>query len=518
MAASFPLFDPQRVRGPAEPVVRGTLTVSQLTSLIKGILTQHLPATLHVVGELSNVSRPSSGHLYFTLKDDASEIRGVMWRSDAAKIKFEPQDGLEVIATGNVDVYEPRGQYQLYVRKLEPRGVGALELAFRQLREKLEREGLFDPAHKKPLPRWPRRIAVVTSPTGAAIRDILKVLRRRFPCVDIFVYPVRVQGEGAATEIAAAIGTLNGHSAKLGGIDVMIVGRGGGSLEDLWAFNEEAVARAIYASRIPVVSAVGHEVDVTISDLVADVRAPTPSAAAEIVVPVLDEVLAMLADYGRVFHRHARHALEVSASRLETLARHEWFRDPIGRLARRAQQVDEAAGRLNLAITRKMAATSRELHRCEVVLSSIRPEAYLQKQHRRLLDAAYRLRSALEHASLRSERRLSRAIAGLRAASPRRVIERDAATIAQLHRRLAHDIRHRLALARQDAEGLAARLECVSHKSVLSRGFSITRHAKKGTIIRAADQVKAGDRIATETADGTFESRVVDKSQMELFE
>jgi exodeoxyribonuclease VII large subunit len=518
MAASFPLFDPQRVRGPAEPVVRGTLTVSQLTNLIKGVLTQHLPGTLHVVGELSNVTRPSSGHLYFTLKDEGSEIRGVMWRSDALKIKFEPQDGLEVIATGNVDVYEPRGQYQLYVRKLEPRGVGALELAFRQLREKLQREGLFDPARKKPLPKWPRRIAVVTSATGAAIRDMLKVLRRRFPCVDIFVYPVRVQGEGAAAEIAAAIGTLNRHSAKLGGIDVMIVGRGGGSLEDLWAFNEEVVARAISASEIPIVSAVGHEVDVTISDLVADVRAPTPSAAAEIVVPVLDEVLGMLAEHGRALHRHARHAIDVSASRLEALARHEWFRDPIGRLARRAQQMDEVVGRLNLAITRRMAAINRELHRCEVVLSSIRPEAYLQKQQRRLLDASYRLRAAMEHASRRSERRLSVALARFQAASPRRAIERNAATIEQLHRRLTHDIQHRLALVRQGTDGLAARLDAVSHKSVLSRGFSITRHAKKGTIIRAADQVKAGDRIATETAAGTFESRVLEQGQGELFE
>lgn len=518
MAASSPLFDPERVRGPAGPVVRGPLTVSQLTNLIKGVLTQHLPGTLHVVGELSNVTRPSSGHLYFTLKDEGSEIRGVMWRSDAAKIRFEPQDGLAVVATGSVDVYEPRGQYQLYVRKLEPRGVGALELAFRQLREKLQREGLFEAAHKKALPRWPRRIAVVTSATGAAIRDVLKILRRRFPCVAVFVYPVRVQGEGAAAEIAAAVGALNQHTERLGGIDVMIVGRGGGSLEDLWAFNEEVVARAIYASQIPVVSAVGHEVDVTISDLVADVRAPTPSAAAEIVVPVLDEVLAMLADHGRALHRHARHAIEVSGSRLEALARHEWFRDPVGRLGRRAQQVDEVAGRLSLAITRRLAGINRELHRCEGVISSIRPEAYLQRQQGRLLDVGYRLRSALEHASLRSERRLSAMTGRLQAASPHAMIERDAATIEQLQRRLVQDMQHRLAITRQATDGLAARLEAVSHKSVLSRGFSITRHAKKGTLIRAADQVKAGERIATETADGTFESRVVDREQMELFE
>lgn len=494
------------------------LTVMQLTNLIKGVLAQHLPGTLHVVGELSNVTQPPSGHLYFTLKDEGSEVRGVMWRSDAAQLRFRLQDGLEVIATGSVDVYEPRGQYQFYARRLEPRGVGALELAFRQLREKLQREGLFDPAHKKPLPRFPRRLAVVTSPTGAAIRDILKILRRRFPCVDVFVCPVRVQGEGAAEEIARAIQLLNRHAASLGGIDVMIVGRGGGSMEDLWAFNEEAVARAIHASRIPIISAVGHEVDFTISDFVADVRAPTPSAAAEIAVPVLDDVLAMLEDYGRALHRNARHAIDVSMSRLETLARHEWFRDPHGRLARRAQQMDEITSRLRLAITRRLGAISRELHRCEVVLSSIRPDTYVQRQQQRLLDVAYRLRSSVQHACFRQERRLAALAARVQPAVPRSKVERGIVIVAQLAGRLRRGTDHRLTFLRQRTDGLAARLESVSHKRVLARGFSITRLAARGTLIRTASQVKAGDRVLTETADGTFESRVLDKGQMELFE
>ncbi len=517
MSTLWPVPEPGRPAATRRPAP-GPITVSQLTGLVRGILAQHLPATLHVVGELSNVSQPGSGHLYFTLKDDASEVRCVMWKSDATRVRFALRDGLEVIATGSVDVYESRGQYQLYVRTLEPRGVGALELAFRQLREKLDREGLFDPARKKPLPRFPRRVVVVTSPAGAAIRDILQILRRRFPCVSIFVFPVRVQGEGAAAEIAAAIRAVNRHASAIGGLDVMIVGRGGGSIEDLWAFNEEVVARAIAASRIPVVSAVGHEVDVTISDLVADLRAPTPSAAAEIVVPVLHEVLATLADHERTLLRQARHAVEVSASRLEALACHEWLCAPLTRLGRYAQRIDETAGRLNLAITRRLAATAREVHRCETVLATIRPEAYLQRQLRGLTEATHRLRQAMAHAALRCERRLSAAGARLFACSPQGRIERGALGVGQLEHRLTRGVQNRLAMARQQVDSLAARLESVSHRRVLARGYSITRRLPRGTLVRTAADVKTGDRVSTETADGTFESRVLDKGQMELFE
>ena len=251
------------------PAGPGTITVTELTRLIKGAIQAQLPAELHLVGEISNFTRSANGHLYFTMKDAASEIRCVMWRTAAGAMRFQPSDGLAVIATGAVDVYEPRGQYQFYVRKLEPRGVGALELAFRQLKERLAKEGLFAPERKRDLPRVPERIAVVTSATGAAIRDILQTLRRRYPAVRVFVFDVRVQGDGAAGEVADAIRRINRNRERLGGIDVMIVGRGGGSLEDLWAFNEEAVARAIFASKIPVVSAVGHEVDFTIADFTA---------------------------------------------------------------------------------------------------------------------------------------------------------------------------------------------------------------------------------------------------------
>lgn len=261
------------------------LTISELTRRIRGSMEQEF-FNVWVVGELSNVKRPSSGHVYLTLKDTHAQLQAVIFKSVANGLKFEVRDGLEVLAFGSVTVYEARGQYQLVVERMEPKGIGALQLAFLQLKERLEKEGLFDPAHKKPLPVLPRKIAVVTSLTGAAIRDIINVINRRFARVEILICPVKVQGEGAAQEIARAISDLN----TIPGIDVMIVGRGGGSLEDLWAFNEEVVARSIFASRIPVVSAVGHEIDVTISDLVADKRALTPTEAGELVVPRYDQI------------------------------------------------------------------------------------------------------------------------------------------------------------------------------------------------------------------------------------
>ena len=280
---------------PTAPVTSApqTLTVSQLTARIKDLLEGAFPS-VWVAGEVSNFSRPQSGHCYFTLKDDQSQIRAVMWRGTATKVKFDFADGLEVICRGHLDVYGPRGSYQLVVDELQPKGVGALELALRKLREKLAAEGLFEPARKRPLPVFPRRLAFVTSPTGAAVRDFLEVLRRRWRGVDVLIIPARVQGDGAAAEIVAGIRAANRLVPRP---DVLVVGRGGGSLEDLWAFNEEPVVRAIAASKIPTVSAVGHEIDVTLSDLVADVRALTPSEAAERVVPAEDEMRKRLSGY-----------------------------------------------------------------------------------------------------------------------------------------------------------------------------------------------------------------------------
>ena len=260
--------------------------VSELTSSIKLILEDSFP-NIWVEGEISNLKSPSSGHIYFTLKDDRSELKSVFFKSDNEKIKFDIKDGMHVICSGRISLYEKQGVYQLYVTGLEPKGVGALQLAFEQLKEKLFKEGLFDESRKKPLPMLPDRIGIVTSPTGAAIGDMLKVLKRRFSNVEILINPVKVQGEGAKEEIAGAIRDFN----DMNNVDVIIVGRGGGSLEDLWAFNEEVVARAICDSKIPIISAVGHEIDWTISDLAADLRAATPSVAAELVIAKKSELI-----------------------------------------------------------------------------------------------------------------------------------------------------------------------------------------------------------------------------------
>ena len=260
-------------------------TVSQLSASIKIVLEDSFQ-NIWIEGEISNFDRPSSGHFYFTLKDERSELKCVFFKNSNEKIKFEIKDGMQVLCSGRISIYEKRGVYQLYVTKMEPRGVGELQLAFEQLKEKLFKEGLFEEAHKKEIPLLPERIGIVTSITGAAIRDILHVLNKRFSNVEVIINPVKVQGDGAREEIASAIEEFN----ALKNVDVMIVGRGGGSLEDLWAFNEEIVARAIYNSKIPIISAVGHEIDWTISAFVADMRAPTPSVAAEIVIAKKSEL------------------------------------------------------------------------------------------------------------------------------------------------------------------------------------------------------------------------------------
>ncbi|MCA9242638.1 MAG: exodeoxyribonuclease VII large subunit, partial [Phycisphaerales bacterium] len=323
-------FDPRRARGGRGPRPdSGPLTPSQVNDLVQGAIARHVPATLHVVGQIADLSRPQSGHLYFTLKDARGELRVVMWRSDAAKLKFDLHDGLEIIATGAIEVYAARGQYQLIARRLEPRGVGALELAFRQLREKLQAEGLFAAARKRAIPVRPARVALVTSPSGAAIHDILHTAKRRYRLTEFLVFPARVQGDGAAEEVAAGVRRVSRVAGALGGVDAIIVARGGGSLEDLWPFNEEIVARAIAESEIPVISAVGHEVDVTISDLVADARAATPTAAAEMVTPDMRAILTTLADQRRRVARVAGHALDRAALRLRAVERLDMIAQPL---------------------------------------------------------------------------------------------------------------------------------------------------------------------------------------------
>jgi len=509
-------FDPDLVEVPQQELpftsaqAARVLRVAELTRLIQTVLAGGLPRTLHVVGELSNVARPASGHLYFTLKDSDSEVRCVMWRSAASGLRFRPEDGMELVATGYVDVYPPRGQYQLYVRRLEPRGVGALELAFRQLCEKLAKEGLFDPAHKKPLPRHPATVAVVTSPTGAAIRDIIRTVQRRFPCVRLLVAPVRVQGEGAAGEIATAIERLDRQRQRLGGIDVMIVGRGGGSLEDLWAFNEEVVARAIYACKIPVISAVGHEVDTTVADLVADVRAATPTAAAELVVPVLDDLVEDLAQHGGRLTRAVRSAVQVAQGRVRAASRCEFLRDPIARIRQRDQQVDEVVGRLRLAVAHRMEAVRRRLHECAMSVARIQPQAYVAHKGRTLAEVEHRLYRAQWARQVVASRHVEAAVAALARAWPMKVVARHQAMLEHIGPRLARGVDVRTRRAGEWVTGFAKRLEAGSHKSVLNRGFSITRRADNEAIVTDPGQVAGGTRIRTDTRGGKFDSEVVE--------
>ena len=330
----------------ASPSSQRPLSVSELTAQIKDLLEAAFPE-VWVAGEISNFARPQSGHCYLTLKDDRSQLRAVMWRGVAARLRFEPQDGMEVVCRGHVDLYAARGSYQLVIADIVPQGVGALELALRQLREKLTREGLFDSARKRPLPQFVRRIAVVTSPTGAAIRDFLQVLGRRWRGADVLVVPVRVQGEGAAAEIVAAIQTVNRLATP---IDCLVVTRGGGSMEDLWAFNEEPVVRAIAASEIPVVSAVGHEIDVTLSDLAADLRALTPSEAAELVAPAAEELVAELRQVERRLAAALRSRAEAARLRLDGIARNVVFRRPFQRVFELSRRLDDLGDRSARAV------------------------------------------------------------------------------------------------------------------------------------------------------------------------
>jgi len=501
-----------------KPAPAGPLTVSQLTGLINRAIQDALPSTIHVVGEISNLKRHAGGHLYLTLKDAQSELSCVMWRSDAAKLKFVLGDGLEVIATGGVEVFERAGRYQLYIRRIEPRGVGALELAFRQLCERLEKEGLFDPLRKKPLPRFPRRIVLVTSPTGAAVADMLQTIERRFPCVHVLIFPVRVQGEGAATEIASAIRAVNASSDGLGGVDLMIVGRGGGSLEDLRAFNEEIVARAIFASRIPIVSAVGHEVDVTVADLVADVRAATPTAAAELAVPVLGDVLAGIDARSLRLQRALLSRIELASTRLAALIGRTPIRDPFALLLRRVQIVEGLVHQMQRSVAKRLHAARARIDRCEPLVQRIAPHTFLLSMSARLARGEQALRLAVVRNGVTKERTWGRLARRLERASPahalpallQRIGHADDALVATMGRRMAN-----LAARLHAQEAL---LNAVGHKNVLARGYSITRTKRGRRLVRRVGDLHDRQRIATQLADGEFESETLNIRQKELFD
>jgi exodeoxyribonuclease VII large subunit len=439
---------------------RRIYSVAELSLEIKGLLEKRFP-DVWVAGEVSNFRGATSGHLYFTLKDDKAQIRAVCFRNQARYLKFKPQDGISVIARGHLGVYEARGEYQLYVDYLEPAGIGALQLAFEQLKQKLAAEGLFDTARKKPLPMLPRTVGVVTSPTGAVIRDILRVLKRRYSNMNVLLYPVKVQGEGAAGEIAEGIQYFNKHRAA----EVLIVGRGGGSLEDLWTFNEEAVARAIAASRIPVISAVGHETDFTIADFVADLRAPTPSAAAEVVVHRKQDFVDELRDRARRMTQSMRLVISEARQRLAGLRMHYVFKAMLDRVGERARRVDDAIADMTRRMREKM-TDSRE-----ALLHSL--AGIVRYDFRRAL--------IVERVEL-DERQLR-----LQAAFARLVTER--------RNRLLH---------------IETLLIERSPRTILDRGYSITRDAQ-GHIVRDAARVNVGDELSIRIARGEVGATVRDR-------
>ncbi len=357
---------------PPEPAV---LTVSELTAAIQGTLQAGF-SSIGVSGEISEITRPQSGHVYFTLKDENAQIKAILWRSAAQRLKFKLEEGQEVICHGDLDVYPPRGTYQLIVQRIEPQGIGALQLAFQQLQLRLAAEGLFNPARKRKLPRFPRRIGFVTSPTGAAIHDFLQVIRRRFRGVELFVIPAKVQGEGAAADIVRGIQLANRLRPAL---DVLVVGRGGGSIEDLWCFNEEPVVRAIFASRVPVVSAVGHEVDVTLADLVADVRALTPTEAAERVVPSAAELREQLAACARRMKSSLLNQLTNARRHLQLLASRRVFTSPLDRIRDRARRLDELSQGMDQAIQRRAHRNRDRLLALAARLESLSPLRVLSR-------------------------------------------------------------------------------------------------------------------------------------------
>src|SRR5882724_3282724 len=439
------------------------LSVTELTHRVKDLLEERFPS-VWVEGEISNVRSPSSGHIYFTLKDSGAQLAVVLFRGVAAKVGFKLKDGLQVITFGDISVYEKSGQYQLVARQFLPKGLGALQLAFEELKQRLAKEGLFDSSRKRPIPALPQRIGLVTSPTGAAIRDFLNIIDRRFPNVQIVIHPVRVQGEGAAAEIAAAIDDFNAlHASGRLPLDVLIVTRGGGSLEDLWAFNEEVLARALARSKIPTISAVGHEIDFTIADFIADLRAPTPSAAAELVVKAKEEFKQRIEQHQVRLQNGLRLRLAAARQRFSDLAANYVFRRPTEIIREYQQRVDDSSHRLARATRATLVGQRSRLAAASGKFKLLSPQALLANGHQRIGKSEQSLRTAWAHRW--------------------------------------QETGHRLALAK-------AKLELLSPNATLQRGYSITLVPESGEIVRSVTDVKPGTKISTKVLDGAFGSVV----------
>ena len=468
--------------------------VSELTLRLRDVLEQEFP-DVWVEGEISNFRAAQSGHFYFTLKDEKAQLRCVCFRDQVRGLRFRPEDGLKVTVRGGISVYETRGEYQIYVSHVEPVGLGALQLAFEQLTKKLEAEGLFDAERKKPLPVMPRRIGIVSSPQGAAIQDILHVLGRRFPNLHVTLFPVQVQGEGAAEDIVAAIRHFN----RVRIVDVLIVARGGGSLEDLWAFNEETVARAIAASEIPIITGIGHETDTTIADFAADLRAPTPSAAAEIVVRTRAEFHKHIADCTRELVQNVRYFFSQRKHALRDLAAHRAFRRP-GEIVRiQRQRVDEMNACLARDLNRRVATVRRRVNVSSARIASFDLGTRVSMLRLRVERRQGELGAMLDRALTRRRRQYAAAQLKLASVNLR-------ARVSLLRRRLerrtsdfAAHARRYLSGTRRKLEAETVRLEERSPFQLLERGYAIAYDAK-GKVLRSAEQVAEGDVIRVRLA------------------
>jgi exodeoxyribonuclease VII large subunit len=437
------------------------LTVTQVTQEIKEFL-EGAFASVWIEGELSNFRVVQSGHAYFTLKDAKSQLRGVMFRSALRQLPFTPEAGMHVVARGRITVYEPRGDYQLVVNVIEPQGIGSLQVAFEQLKERLFDEGLFDESRKRPIPLVPQRIGIVTSPTGAAIRDIIQVIHRRRAHVHLYLYPVRVQGKGAADEIAHAVAALNTLRPRL---DVLIVGRGGGSLEDLWAFNEESVARALVESDIPVISAVGHEIDHTIADFAADLRAPTPSAAAELVAKSEEELRHQLASLVARMHAVVQYTMQRCRMTLEHVTSYRVLRDPYRLVETLQQQVDDLVLQLEKGWGNNFQERRKQLQNAERALARLNPRVRWQQLHAQV--------NALQH-------------------------------------RLETAMHSRFTLRSETLGGLSSRLHALSPLSILGRGYSICRDPVTHHLITSIVPLHSGQRVEVHLSDGQLTCTVED--------
>ncbi|AFH92107.1 MULTISPECIES: exodeoxyribonuclease VII large subunit [Providencia] len=443
----------------------GIYSVSKLNQAVRELLDRQM-GKIWLTAEISNFSQPSSGHWYLTLKDDKAQVRAAMFRGQNARVTFRPQNGQQVLVRASVTLYEPRGDYQIIIESMQPAGEGLLQQRFELLKQMLGAEGLFDVTHKQPLPSPAKRIGVITSATGAALHDILHILRRRDPSLPVVIYPTAVQGDQAPAQIARAIELAN----KRGECDVLIVGRGGGSLEDLWAFNEEIVARAIFASRLPIVSAVGHETDITIADFVADVRAPTPSAAAELVSRNQVELIRQLHSAQQRLEMAMDYYLAGQQQRFSRLQHRLQQQHPQLRLARQQHQLSLLNQKLTQTITRRLQTAQLRHDQLQRRLSQqdLRPQ--LQRQHRSLQQTQYHLQNMMTE--------------------------------------LLNSYKQRFAVA-------CSKMETVSPLATLARGFSISE-TSDGAVLKKTSQVKLGQKLKTRLNDGWVESEVTDITKMKM--